>query len=76
VTGPPLRSNPKLRWTDAGQLVVLAMCPDVRRWVYFRRVGMQVLCIQPAFRIPDELMREFAFVSWKPIPDQQDVALD
>jgi hypothetical protein len=55
--------------------MVLAVCPDVLHRVQFRRVRREVLYIQAAFLIPDELMGELAFVSRKPVPNQQDVAL-
>ena len=52
------------------------MRPDVLHRVQFRRVGRQVLGFQAAFLITDELLRDFAAVARKPIPNQQDVAID
>src|SRR5689334_22207859 len=56
--------------------MVLAVCPEVLHRIQFRRVWRQVLYIQAAFLIPDECMGELAFVSRKPVPNQQNVALD
>ena len=56
--------------------MVLAVRPDVLHRVQFRRVGRQVLRLQAAFLAADELLRDFAAVARKPIPNQQDVAIN
>jgi hypothetical protein len=56
--------------------VVLAVCPDVLYRIQFRRVGRQVFDFQTAFLVADELLRDFTAVSRKPVPNQQNVALD
>jgi len=56
--------------------VVLAVSPDIFDWVQFRRVGRQVLCIQTTVLIADELLRDPTAVGRKPIPNQQNVAID
>jgi hypothetical protein len=56
--------------------VVLAVSPDVLYRIQFRRVGRQVLDDQTAFLVTDELLRDFAAVGRKPVPNQQNVALD
>ena len=52
------------------------MRPDVLHGVQFRGVGRQVLSFQAAFLVADELLRDFAAVAGKPIPNQQDVAIN
>jgi hypothetical protein len=52
------------------------MRPDVLHRVQFRGIGRQVLGFQAAFLISDELLGDFAAVTRKPIPNQQDVSLD
>ena len=56
--------------------MVLAVCPDALHGIQFRRVWRQVLYLQAAFLISNELMGELAFVSRKAVPNQQNVALD
>jgi hypothetical protein len=56
--------------------VVLAVCPDVFHRVQFRCVGWQVLRFQTAVLVTDELLGDYAFVGWKPIPNHQNVSLD
>jgi hypothetical protein len=56
--------------------VVLAVRPDVLHRVQFRRVRRQVFRLQAAFLIADELLRDFAAVARKPIPNQQNVTFD
>ena len=56
--------------------MVLAVRPDVLRRVQFRRIGRQVLRLQAAFLVSDELLGDFAAVARKPIPNQQDVPID
>ncbi len=56
--------------------MVLAVCPDVLHRIQFRGVGRQVRDFQTAFLVTDELLRDFTAVSRKPVPNQQNVALD
>ena len=55
---------------------MLAVCPDIFHRVQFRRVGRQVLCIQTTVLVADELLGDPAAVGRKPIPNQQNVAID
>lgn len=56
--------------------MVLAVRPDILDRVQFRRIRRQVLHLQAAFLVADELLGETAAMARKPIPNQQDVALD
>ena len=56
--------------------MVLAVRPDILDRVQFRRIGWQVLHLEAAFLVADELLGEAAAMTWKPVPNQQDVALD
>jgi hypothetical protein len=56
--------------------VVLAVCPDVLDRVQFRCIGWQILHLQSAFLVADELLSETAPMARKPVPNHQDVALD
>ena len=56
--------------------MMLAVRPDVLHRVQFRRAGRQVLCIQTTVLIADELLRDPTAVGRKPIPNQQNVAID
>jgi len=56
--------------------VVLAVGPDVLHWVQFRRVGWQILHLQSASLIADELLRDPTAVGRKAVPNQQNAAID
>lgn len=55
---------------------MFAVGPDVLHRVQFRRVGRQVLRIQTSFLIADKLLCDSTAMSRKPVPNQQDVAMD
>jgi len=52
------------------------MSPDILHRVQFRRIRRQVLHLQAAFLVANELLRDFTAVARKPVPNQQDVAID
>ena len=56
--------------------MVLAVRPDVFYRVQFRGVWRQVLRLQTAFLVADELLGYFAAMARKPVPNQQNVTVD
>ena len=56
--------------------MVLAVGPNVLHGVQLRRVGRQVLHLQTAFLVADELLSDPAAVGRESIPNQQNIALD
>ena len=56
--------------------MVLAVRPDVLHRIQFWRIRREVLRLQATFLVADELLRDFAAVARKPIPNQQDVAIN
>lgn len=67
---------PKVLGTDVGQFVVLAVSPDVLYRIQFGGVGRKVLDYQTSFLVTYELLGDFAAVGRKPVPNQENVALD
>ena len=56
--------------------MVLTVRPDVLHRIQFGRIRREVLRLQATFLVADELLRNFAAVARKPIPNQQDVAIN
>ena len=56
--------------------MVLAVRPDVFHRIQFWRIRREVLRHQATFLVADELLRDFAAVARKPIPNQQNVTFD
>jgi len=56
--------------------MMFAVSPDVLDRIQFRRIGWQVFRFEAAFLIADELLGLPAAMRRKPIPDQEDVAVN
>lgn len=56
--------------------MLLTVRPNVFHRIQFRCVGRQVLHFQTAVLVTNELRGDCAFVSRKPIPNQQNVSFD
>ncbi|HEY2470170.1 MAG TPA: hypothetical protein VGI45_20385 [Terracidiphilus sp.] len=61
---------PEVLGADIGQFVVLAVRPDVLHRIQLWRVGRQILRLQPALLVADELLGEQTAVAWEPVPNQ------
>lgn len=60
--------------TVVGKLVMFPIAPDVLHWIEFRRIGGQVVELDPALLAGDKLPDQPSAMGVRAIPDHQELA--